>query len=280
MFHGYGDRVFGGVGQLSREHLVEDDAQRVQVTPGRHGLAHRLLGCHVAGGAEYHAPLGDRGCRGRPGDAKVSHLGAARGGEQDVVGFDVPVYDAPFVGGLQGFGDLERYRGRGPRIQRPIATDALLERASRHVLHGYVRRSGFLAAVIDRDDVGVGEGRGAQRFALEALGELLVTSKLLPQDLQRHVPIEDLVVGQVYFGHPSATQGADDAVAVVYDGFLHETVVLSPLITKTIYVPYPDFGLRTFERSRSPEPEEGLTLRVVQRSARGKVSGSGGVPLV
>jgi hypothetical protein len=34
-------------------------------------------------------------------------------------------------------------------------------------------------------------------------------------------------VGQVYFGHPSAAQGAQDTVSIVHDGFLQITVVLS-----------------------------------------------------
>jgi hypothetical protein len=49
----------------------------------------------------------------------------------------------------------------------------------------------------------VGEG-GAPSLALETIDELLVVGELFPQDLERHVPIEDLVVGQAYSGHPSA----------------------------------------------------------------------------
>ena len=57
---------------------------------------------------------------------------------------------------------------------------------------------------------------------------------------------------KVYLGHPSVAQGADDAVTVVYDGFLHEIVASLRLIAKTIYVLYSGFGWRLFERLTTP----------------------------
>src|SRR5215217_7074713 len=121
---------------------------------------------------------------------------------------------------------IQRERGGDHRIQGPAPRKAFFERPPRHVFHRYVRGTVLrFPAIIDLDDVQVGEG-GAPHLALETLDELLVIGELLPQDLERHVPIEDLVVGQAYSGHPSAAQGADDAVTVVYDGFLHITPYL------------------------------------------------------
>ena len=51
-----------GVGKATREELVEEGAQRVDVGGGAERAAERLLGCHVGGSAEHVArPGGDRG---------------------------------------------------------------------------------------------------------------------------------------------------------------------------------------------------------------------------
>src|SRR5918993_4097789 len=65
------------------------------------------------------------------------------------------------------------------------------------------------------------EGGGARRLALEALDELLVVGVLVPQDLERHIPAEGLVVGQEDPRHaPAAKQIAQD-VAIVDDSALY-----------------------------------------------------------
>jgi hypothetical protein len=138
------------------------------------------------------------------------------------------MYEAALVGGAEGLGDLRSEGGSDLRFGGPTRRDTLFERAPRDLLHCYIRGTVLrFPAIVDLDDVRVREAGGALGLALEALDELLVVGELLPQDLESYVPIEDLVVGQVHLGHPSATQGMTDAVTVVYDGFLH--VPIPPL---------------------------------------------------
>src|SRR5688572_14329776 len=138
------------------------------------------------------------------------------------------MYDATLVGRTEGLGDLRSEGGSDLRFGGSTRCDTLFERASRYVLHSYIRGAVLrFPAIVDLDDVRVREGCGALGLALEALDELLVVGELLPQDLESNVPIEDLVVGQVHLGHPSASEGMNDAVTVVYDGSLH--VPIPPL---------------------------------------------------
>ena len=80
-------------GDLAGEHLVEHDAERVEVGLPGDGLPERLLGGDVVGRAE-HAP-GDRQAflGERAGDAEVGDLGAAFLADQDVLRLDVAVHD-------------------------------------------------------------------------------------------------------------------------------------------------------------------------------------------
>ena len=59
------------------------------------------------------------------------------------------------------------------------------------------------------------EARGVPRLALEPLDELLVARVPLVQHLQRDLPAELLVLGEVHLGHPARAELAHDQVAAV-----------------------------------------------------------------
>ena len=61
-------------GQPSREHLVDHDAERVDVGGGGRFAAARLLGSQVSGGAHDGSDLGDARLFGGTGDAEVRQL--------------------------------------------------------------------------------------------------------------------------------------------------------------------------------------------------------------
>jgi hypothetical protein len=72
----------------------------------------------------------------------------------------------------------------------------------------------------------VGKGRCALGLALEALDELLVALVAGAHHLQGHVPIEDVVVGQVHVGHAAASERLQEPVTVVYE-LLHEPGIIN-----------------------------------------------------
>ena len=176
--HGDGDGRLAGEGDLSGEHLVEHDAERVEVGLPGHGLAERLLGRDVVGRAE-HAPGDRQALLGeRAGDAEVGDLGAAFLADEDVLRLDVAVHDHPFVRGAERARELDGVgEGLGDR-QRPLAADELLERLAVDVLEHDVRGAdaglgavlgGLLAGVDDGDDVRMVQARDRTRLAAKAL---------------------------------------------------------------------------------------------------------------
>ena len=125
--------------------------------------------------------------------------------DQDVVGLDVAVDDVALVRGPQGLGHLERHGRRRAGGERAALDDTVLQGAPWQILHRDVVSPVLgLAPVEDRDDVRVREGCGALGLTLEALDELLVAGVAAAHHLEGHVPIEDVVVGQVYVGHATA----------------------------------------------------------------------------
>jgi hypothetical protein len=96
---------------LPRQHLEQQDAQRVDIRGGRHGLALRLFGARVFGRHHLrpgHRPRGVGRIVGRQqlGDAEVEQAWRAVGGHQDVAGLQVAMDDQVAMGILHGIADL------------------------------------------------------------------------------------------------------------------------------------------------------------------------------
>ena len=209
------DRRVAGEGHLPGQHLVEDDRGRVEVGGRRHGGAARLLGGEVLRGAHDRARL--RHLR-RAGarDAEVRHLQPLA--DEDVVRLDVAVDDPVPVCEAERLEDLVGVRERLRDRKRAARHDELLEAPALDHLHRDVVGALGLAAVVDRDDVRVRQGRGRLGLAAEALDEEIVVRVALVQDLDRDAAAEVLVLGEVDVRHPARAELAHDAVAAVEKG--------------------------------------------------------------
>ena len=148
-------------------------------------------------------------------DAEVRHLHVALGVDEHVVRLDVAVDDAVAVREAKRREDLARVVDRDGHRRGPAREDQLLQRAAVEVLHRDVVRALGLAAVVDRDDVRVRQAGGVLRLAAEALDELLVARVTVVEDLDRDVPAELLVLGEVHVGHPAGAELPHDPVAPV-----------------------------------------------------------------
>ena len=98
------------------EHLVEDDADRVDVGLRADRVALRLLGREVLRGAQDRPRL-RHVRRARPGDAEVGDLRAVLGVDDDVVRLEVAVDDPALVREARGAQDLDRQVDRPHRLE-------------------------------------------------------------------------------------------------------------------------------------------------------------------
>ena len=164
-------------GDVAGEHLVEDDAERVDVGALVDVLAHRLLGGDVVGGAEHPAGRGHPLLLERAGDAEVGHLRAPVGVDQDVLRLDVAVDEPAGMGAVEAAPDLDRVGDRLVDRQRPLPWIRSLQRAALDVLEDDVGAAVVLARVDDPDEVGMREPRRRPGLAAEAL-ELVGLSEI------------------------------------------------------------------------------------------------------
>ncbi len=203
--------------QLPGQQLVEHDPDRVDVGALVDRRAACLLGREVLRGPHDRPGLRHLARRG-PRDPEVGHLVAPVRAvlvEEHVVRLDVAVHDPAPMGEPERAEDLARRVDRGGDRQRTVGHDPVLEAPALEVLHRDVVGALGLAAVVDRDDVRVGQAGGVLGLPPEPFDERVVARVPVVEDLDRDLAAELLVLGEVDVGHPAGAEPPEDAVAPV-----------------------------------------------------------------
>lgn len=207
------------------EHLPEDDTQAEEVAAGIHHPALQLLRAQVARSAHYRPGRAHEGLRlhlaarnlgPQLRQTEVQHLHPPILGDEDVLGFEIPVDDALFVGRSEPTGDLQSDLDGLPGSQRPAA-QPLPERLALQQFHHQVGRSLVCPEVENGEDVRMGERRQGAGLLLEAGQAVRVRAEGLRQHLQRHLPAQLRVLRPVHLAHPPRTQEGEDFVGAKAD---------------------------------------------------------------
>ncbi len=165
--------------RAAREHLVHDDAERVDIGACVDAVAADLLGSHVARAPEDLVRFGQV-LLAVPGDvrhqAEVEYLHEVcvvrTTNQEDVARLQIAMHDAGRVRLAQGAAHLPCDVDDASIVQEPALADGLAERAPDEVLHGHVVDVVVGAAALEhRDDVRMIQSGGDSGFEAEALVE-------------------------------------------------------------------------------------------------------------
>ena len=218
-----GERL-AGERRAAGRHLEDHGAERKDVGAGIDRLAERLLRSHITGGPEREAVgrrvtshgrgLRIRGGR-RPeelGQSEVENLDPFLGGDHHVAGLQIPVQDTrgvrarQAVSQLAGDGQCLRQRQRGARSQE------LAQAPSGHQLHGQEDQPVQLLDRVDVDDVRMVERGGRAGFPLKPGAAIDRVGDLGSRQLERHLPGQPGVLGDIDLAHPAAAQAFEHEV--------------------------------------------------------------------
>jgi hypothetical protein len=205
-------RRVGGIEDfLAAQHLVDHDAEAVEVGARVDLLAEALLRAHVARRRQQLAGDRQRAVHAKVlGEAEVDDHRTAVGSEQDVRRLEIAVHDPPGVDGVEGAGDLQRQAQR--RARRQALVDARRQRARGQELHGDVGLVAGEALVVDARHVLVIEAREQLVLAHEALAEDGVGPQPAIEHLQRHAQAVVLALGEVDRRLPALSDRMDHGI--------------------------------------------------------------------
>lgn len=214
MLEGDLHRLLALVRLLTDQHLVQHDAEGVDVAAGVGGAAGDELGGEV-GDRPQKLLSGRRVRRRGPGQSEVADLDASVLGEQHVLRLDVAMHDPGAVRGGEARED-RIHDGDGLRDREPLLLpEQFAQRDAGQVLHHEVGELAVLSLIEDVDDVRVREaGRGAG-FLDEAALEGGVVAEVRVHHLEGDAPLEPEIRGDVDRRHPATCDPCAHTVAAV-----------------------------------------------------------------
>ena len=205
------DLAIARVRRLTRQAVVQDAAERVDVGAAVERLAPDLLGAAVVDCPEEGAGLCHRLGARALGEAEVAEVGVPVG-EQDVRRLEVAMDQVGAVGVVEGtadlLGDPERI-GPGEGSALP---DLRLQARTVHVAHCEVQDTVDLVCVVDRDHVRVVERSGELRLAEEARAKVRVAGQGGRDHLECDPPLESRVRREVDGPHAAPAEDGLDLV--------------------------------------------------------------------
>lgn len=198
----------------AREHLAQDDAERVQVRTAVDVCpSEQLFGRHVGRRAGQRAaagqPCSPHGVR--PGDPEVDKLHAAGGRPDDVLRLEVAMDDAGRVRRGERLGDGDCNRARPLDRDRP-AHDLHAQRFALDVRRDDEQLAAGLFEGEDRRDTRMRDRRRRTRFARQPLAQLRRGAGRRGQRLDGDPPAEPRILGEVDNPRPTAPDLLDDPV--------------------------------------------------------------------
>ena len=119
--------------------------------------------------------------------------------------------DALGVRDAQRVGELDADVEHLGDLHRP-AGHALAERLAAQQLHHDERRRLVHADVVDGADAGMAQGAGRAGFEPESIERLLILDGVGGQDLQRHLPAQPFVLGQIHDAHPARAERPENPI--------------------------------------------------------------------
>ena len=212
----------------AREHLIGDDAERVQVRPVVDRVAGGLLRREIGGRPERRPELGERGracavtaggavavARGanRLGDAEVGDHGAAFGAE-DVAGLDVAVHHAMPVRVRKRTRDVAQKRDRVGHRECAFARESAGQGFALDEGHAVEQRAARQGAGCqERDDVRVLQPRCQPNLTPEPFDAHRIP-QVRGEHFDDHAPAECDLLGDEHAAHAAAAEFALEDVVV------------------------------------------------------------------
>ncbi len=162
------------IGQGSGEHFIHHYPQGIKVASLVQKAPPRLLRGNIMYASEGLLRGGEGGGGDGCGYSEIRHLRHSVGGQKDILGLYIPVYDSVFMGVCHPEGDGVKYIHRLRGLYRPVLLDVFFQSRPVYVFHNDIGQPLLLPHIVYSDDVVVGKHGVRPGFLHEFVHELLV----------------------------------------------------------------------------------------------------------
>ncbi len=217
MFERDGHGRIAGIREAAGEHLVQHDADAVEIGRLVQFEPLRLLGRKIIDASHDETGTSHRHrlLRHRARDTEIGKFDDVVLGDENVCRFDVAVQQPLAVRVREAVADLSGVVDGDRLRQFSVGGDHLAERWAVDEFHHDVVRVAFTSDVVGVDDVGMRKTGGGFGFLIEAAHEFLIGGVLLAQDFDGDAPPQQRVGSAIHGRHTALSELAIEAVAVV-----------------------------------------------------------------
>ena len=212
----HGDRLFAVKGHAPRDHLIEADAERVEVAArvGRFSL--RVFRRNIVHGT--HGFLRECLGRGRAGNAEVRELHLTVARNNHVLRLHIAVHNALPVHFAEAVCDLNRNADGLLLFELALLADVLLQRDAVHKLHDNVVDAVRVLDLVDIDEIRMIDFGGCQRFLRKAANKVLVAVIFLLQDFDGDCALQFVTESAIHFRHAAGADYGLNLIAILQIG--------------------------------------------------------------
>jgi hypothetical protein len=196
-------------GCLSRHHLEEDDAERVDVRAAVGWRPLRLLRRHVLGGADHGPAVRDAFLFERAGQPEIHDPSVALTVDDDIPRLQVPVHYTEPVGFGQPGADLSGDRDGLGRAEPSHHPDDALQVLSLDIFHRDIGSPLLIVDIMHPADILVSDAAGQPDLLPEPVERLRPEGQLGADELERDRLFQLIVVDLVDPAHPAAAELLD-----------------------------------------------------------------------
>ena len=195
-------------------HLIHDNTQGIDIASSVHVTVSGLLRGSVVNRSHHIRVDGVGG--GGSGNAEVRYLDLSLRGNDNVLGFDIPMNDILLVGRLDAPSHLDGNADGLFEVQPALLFNISLEGNTLHIFHHDIVHAVLAAYIVDIDNVGMLQTRRRLGLRAEFRHKGHVLGELRLQHLYRDLPVQNVILCLVDIRHTAGADFIENFISIRY----------------------------------------------------------------
>ena len=155
---------------------------------------------------------GNRLAGSRSGNTKIRHLHLSILGNDDILRFNIPMYNVPAVGCRNTLGNLDGDTYCFLHIQSPLLGNIAFQRDTLDQFHHNIMKFSLIHDIINTDNIRVRQTGRRLGFHFELADKALIGAEFLFQYFDRHISVQFMAFGFINIRHSTGANQLQDLI--------------------------------------------------------------------